>query len=186
MLHRAECKVRYQVRRDSGDDFAARLTVLNVGAHGLTGWRLEFGYPGRQRLITAGRGVEQQGHRVVVRPPVDKTLAAGRSFTTTLRGGYPDANPLPLTFALNGHPCEAEVIGATTVGDSNPAQDVARPVTEAAGPEKSAGSGAGRRVDQTRSPQRARINKQGSTPKTVVGTPPPAPPKTGGGFTVVA
>jgi eukaryotic-like serine/threonine-protein kinase len=32
----------------------------------------------------------------------------------TLRGSYRDANPLPLTFALDGHPCVTEVIGATT------------------------------------------------------------------------
>jgi eukaryotic-like serine/threonine-protein kinase len=133
VLHRADCKVRYQVRRDSGDDFAARLTVVNIGAYGLTGWRLEFGYPGRQRLSRAGPRVEQTGRTVVIRAPAGKTLAAGRSSTTTLRGDYREANALPLAFALNGRPCEAEVIGATTGGL---AQDTPRQVAEAAGPRR--------------------------------------------------
>jgi hypothetical protein len=164
VLYRADCKVRYQVRRDSGDDFAARLTLVNTGSHGLTGWRLEFGYSGGQRLISAGQGFEQKGHRVVVRDPAGRTLGAGRSITTTLRGGYRNRNPLPLVFLLNGHPCEAEVMGATAVD---------APVAEAA-PSVAGRSGRGagevRRDDQKRGPERAKIKK------TPAGTPPPARP----------
>jgi serine/threonine-protein kinase len=44
----------------------------------------------------------------------------------TLRGSYRDANPLPLTFALDGYPCATEVIGATTERARETADD--RPV----------------------------------------------------------
>ncbi|HEY7272264.1 MAG TPA: hypothetical protein VH502_05985, partial [Actinoplanes sp.] len=53
-------------------------------------------------------------------------LDAGRSFGMTLHGSYHDANPLPLTFALDGHACVTEVIGATTARVRHTADD--RPV----------------------------------------------------------
>jgi serine/threonine-protein kinase len=47
---RMPCQVRYQVKRDSGRDFEAQLTVDNTSADPVTGWRLSFAYPGTQRL----------------------------------------------------------------------------------------------------------------------------------------
>jgi serine/threonine-protein kinase len=110
---RGACAVTYQVRYDSGSEFEARLTVLNAGPHAMTGWRLEFRYPGAQRLAHA-RGVVQRGRTVSLRARSNARLNAGRSFTMTLRGGYRDANPLPLAFALDGRRCSARLIGATT------------------------------------------------------------------------
>ncbi|AEV81602.1 serine/threonine protein kinase [Actinoplanes sp. SE50] len=102
---RVRCSVQYQVRRDSGGAFEARMTVLTTG--GSAGWRLEFSFPGTQRLAGPPRSVAQHGRRVVVR-------GAGRSRVITLRGGYRDRNPLPLAFAMNGHPCRAEVLGVVS------------------------------------------------------------------------
>jgi hypothetical protein len=192
--HTADCKVRYQVRRDSGDDFAARLTVVNTGSRALTGWRLEFAYPGAQRLATTGRTLTQKGRKVLVRARPGKTLAVGRSVTMTLRGGYRDTNPLPLAFALNGRPCDAEVIGATSVpGGDDPVGDTPSQVTEAAGAGKATnagvGGGSGRRDDQARSRQKAKPAKPRSKPRTAETTRAPAPPKMpretkSGGFSI--
>ena len=107
------CKVRYRVRHDWGDAFEARVTVRNVGPEAVTGWRLKFTYPGAQRLART-RGVVQRGRTVLLVARPGARLDAGRSFGMTLRGSYRDANPLPLTFALDGYPCATEVIGATT------------------------------------------------------------------------
>jgi serine/threonine-protein kinase len=107
------CKVRYRVRHDSGNTFEARVTLRNVGPEAVTGWRLKFRYPGGQRL-TRTRGVVQRGRTVLLLGRPDARLDAGRSFGMTLHGSYREANPLPLTFALDGHPCTAEVFGATT------------------------------------------------------------------------
>jgi serine/threonine-protein kinase len=108
----SECQVRYQVRRDSGSDFEALLTMSNAGARALTGWHLEFAYPGTQRLTGAPKRVAQTGRKVVVSGKAGGMLRPGRSVRVTLRGGYRNANPLPLAFRLDGHPCESVVIGA--------------------------------------------------------------------------
>jgi eukaryotic-like serine/threonine-protein kinase len=119
------CKVRYRVRHDWGDAFEARVTVRNAGPEAVTGWRLKFTYPGGQRLART-RGVVQHGRTVLLVARPGARLDAGRSFGMILRGSYRDANPLPLTFALDGHPCATEVIGATTERVREAADD--RPV----------------------------------------------------------
>ncbi|GIE33567.1 hypothetical protein Ait01nite_066120 [Actinoplanes italicus] len=112
---RARCTVRYQVRRDTGSDFEARLSVKTSET---SDWQVEFTYPGTQRLAATPRAVAQRGRNVVVN-------GRGRSHAVTLHGGYRDRNPLPLAFALNGLPCRAQVLGSTTGGgyDRPPATD---------------------------------------------------------------
>lgn len=114
------CRVRYQVRRDSGDMFDAALTVTNTGRHVVTGWEVQFAYPGHQRLVGLGRTVAQRGRRVVVQAG---DLRPGRSVEVALRGSYRRLNVLPLAFSVDGHPCRTEVIG-TVVPDSAPAREV--------------------------------------------------------------
>jgi hypothetical protein len=101
---RIHCKVRYQVRRDSGSYFEARLSVVTSET---SDWQVEFAYPGTQRLAATPKAVTQHGRRVLVN-------GQGRSRAVVLQGGYRTHNPLPLTFALNGRPCRAEVLGGTT------------------------------------------------------------------------
>jgi serine/threonine-protein kinase len=110
----ADCKIRYQVRRDTGSDFEALLTVVNTSAHTVGGWRAEFAYPGTQRLTDIPETIAQVGRRVVLRAKTPGALNPGKSVTLTLRGAYRGSNPLPLAFTLNGHSCQSEVIGATT------------------------------------------------------------------------
>jgi eukaryotic-like serine/threonine-protein kinase len=115
LRHTAACKVRYEVERDSGDDFEAQVTVVNTGEHKLDTWRMEFAYPGTQRLTEPARAVAQNGRKVVVRG--SKNLAPGRSVTVALRGAYRSTNPLPLAFTLDGKDCDAEVLGAVITPD---------------------------------------------------------------------
>ncbi|MBG0567858.1 serine/threonine-protein kinase [Actinoplanes aureus] len=102
---RPRCAVRYEVRHDSGSDFEAKLTVLATAEQG-SGWRVEFSYPGSQRLGSLSKAVAQHGRRVVV-------TGKGRSRMITLHGEYRDRNPLPLSFMLNDQTCRAEVLGST-------------------------------------------------------------------------
>jgi serine/threonine protein kinase len=110
--HGTGCRVRYRVQRDTGADFGAQLTVINTGEHVLSGWRLEFAFSGGQRLTDAPKRLSQRGRTLVLRPKQGKNLRPGRSATVTLSGSYRATNPLPLTFTLNGHQCQAEVLGA--------------------------------------------------------------------------
>ncbi|WP_433828259.1 serine/threonine-protein kinase [Actinoplanes sp. CA-015351] len=105
---RGRCAVTYEVRTDSGADFEARLTVVTTAADD-TRWRVEFRYPGTQRLSPMPKAISQQGRRVVVN-------GKGRSKSVMLHGGYRGRNPLPLAFAVDGLPCRTEVLGSTNPG----------------------------------------------------------------------
>ncbi|MEV6844761.1 serine/threonine-protein kinase [Actinoplanes sp. NPDC051411] len=125
------CAVRYQLKRDSGSDYEALLTVAATDAVAGHLWRVRFAYPGSQKLTSPEKTVAQKGHKVVVK-------GRGKLRAFTLRGDYRGVNALPFSFSLNGHRCRAEVLGSMT----GPASDDQQGVSEAAGN----GSTAGRRV----------------------------------------
>jgi eukaryotic-like serine/threonine-protein kinase len=118
VLHRAACKVRYQVKQDDGSGFEALLTVVNTGERALAGWRAEFAYPGTQRLLGLPAGIDQNGRRVLVHAAGDAELGPGRAVAVTLRGAYRETNPLPLAFTVDGHRCTAEVLGPTSASSA--------------------------------------------------------------------
>ena len=172
-LRHPECRVRYQVKRDSGRDFEAQLTLSNTGAHALSGWRLEFAYPGSQRISAAPKRVVQSGREVVVHGKANGKLDPGRSLTVPLRGGYREVNPMPLAFVLNGHACESTVIGATTGPGADPADDGSPKVAEAAGTDRSRSGSGGAAARSPDAPKKAPRHK--TTTKTGEGTRKPAP-----------
>ncbi|MFI7598336.1 serine/threonine-protein kinase [Actinoplanes sp. NPDC049681] len=116
--HGTGCKVRYRVQRDTGTDFGAQLTVVNTGEHALAGWRLEFLFSGGQRLTGGPKRLYQRGRKLVLRPRTE--LRPGRSASVILTGSYRVSNPLPLAFLLNGHQCQAEVLGAVATTPTPP------------------------------------------------------------------
>jgi hypothetical protein len=118
------CAVRYQLKRDSGSDYEAQLTVAATDDFAHAAWRVRFSYPGSQRLTGAAKAITQKGRKVVVK-------GRGKLQAFALRGNYRGVNPLPLSFTLDGHRCRAEILGSVTAG-----RDDGGPVSEAAGPEK--------------------------------------------------
>ncbi|WP_213011277.1 serine/threonine-protein kinase [Paractinoplanes toevensis] len=114
----APCVVRYQLKRDSGREYEALLTVSTTADLGRDPWRVAFVYPGSQRLTGYPKAVAQKGRKVFAK-------GRGQQRTFWLRGDYRGYNPLPLAFTLDGRRCRAEVMGGTT-----------REVSEAAGTEK--------------------------------------------------
>jgi serine/threonine-protein kinase len=174
------CKVRYQVKHDNGEDFDALLTVLNTGRRSLAGWQVEFDFPGTQRLVDLPRTVDQNGHRVLLRTAGKKRLKPGETVTVPLRGAYRDRNPMPLSFDLNGHKCDVEVLGPTTI----------TPPATAAGPArqgKTPSAHSAKRADHRSPPkhhhqQKPKTPKTKAKPKPTSSTPRPAriPAKPGG------
>ncbi|UQU64253.1 protein kinase [Couchioplanes caeruleus] len=150
--HGTGCKVRYQVQRDTGTDFGAQLTVVNTGEHVLTAWRLEFTFTGGQRLTEAPKRLSQRGRKVVLRPKNGAKLRPGRSLTVTLTGSYRATNPLPLTFALDGHPCQAEVLGAVTSPSTaeSPSTSSSASSTSPSSPSSSPSPAGGRRKERAK------------------------------------
>ncbi|WP_229075875.1 serine/threonine-protein kinase [Actinoplanes sp. DH11] len=163
---RGRCSVRYEVRRDSGADFEARLTVVTTAADNAR-WRAEFRYPGSQRLAPASQAISQQGRRVVVN-------GKGRSKSVLLQGGYRERNPLPLSFAVDGLPCRAEVLGTV-----NPAPVKNNSVRASTTAEPPARTGKRKRVPQ----RRAGVRKPAPPQATPEATLPPAA-KRGAGFSL--
>jgi serine/threonine-protein kinase len=120
------CAVRYQLKRDSGSDYEALLTVATTEVVADRSWRVQFVYPGSQHLTAQEKAVTQKGRKVVVR-------GRGKLRAYTLHGAYHGVNALPFSFTLNGHRCRAEVLGSVTGPGAPDGQDG---VSEAAGPEK--------------------------------------------------
>ncbi|NMO54918.1 protein kinase [Actinoplanes sp. TBRC 11911] len=108
------CKVRYQLRRDSGRSYEALLTVATAAEAPDATWRVQFSYPGSQRLTGTPKAVTQKGRKVVAR-------GSGKLQSFTLRGAYRGYNSLPLAFTLDGHRCRAEVLGGVTRIDTEAA-----------------------------------------------------------------
>jgi eukaryotic-like serine/threonine-protein kinase len=167
-VRRIRCSVSYQVQRDSGGSFQARLTVNTSAGPG--DWRVDFSFPGTQRLAGTPKAVAQRGRHVMVH-------GQGRSRVVTLRGGYRDRNPLPLSFAINGHPCRAEVLGS--VSGPTPAKN---------DDSVSAASAKDRPEETIRKRKRQPSRHSGAarkrpTPPPATRTPPP-PVKRGSGFSL--
>ncbi|MCY1137734.1 serine/threonine-protein kinase [Actinoplanes sp. Pm04-4] len=95
-----QCSVRYQLRQDSGRSYEAQLTVATSAAGS---WKVQFSYPGSQKLTGGSKAVTQKGRRVTAK-------GHGKLKSFTLRGEYRDYNPLPLTFSVDGVECRAEVM----------------------------------------------------------------------------
>jgi serine/threonine-protein kinase len=107
------CTVTYALKRDSGREFHADLTVTNAGGRPVEGWRLTFAFPGDQRLVGAGAAdFAQTGRDVVLQPERQRPIAAGESVAVGVTGRYDKGNPLPTAFAVDGTECEALISGA--------------------------------------------------------------------------
>jgi serine/threonine-protein kinase len=162
------CAVRYQLRRDSGSDYEAQLTVATIDSVAAA-WRVQFLYPGTQHLTSLPKAVTQKGRKVVVK-------GHGKLKAFNLHGDYRGVNALPITFSLDGHRCRAEVLGsvATSPGDGA--------VSEAAGPEKvapdktspSRGQGGGAAVPPASQSERPHPRHRSSAPHSNARTGAPA------------
>jgi eukaryotic-like serine/threonine-protein kinase len=109
------CTVRYQLKRDSGSNYEAVLTVNTTDDWAAESWRVQFSYPGKQRLTGAPKAITQKGRRVTAN-------GSGTLQAFTLRGEYRGHNALPLSFTLDGHKCQAEVLASVIVNRSDPAE----------------------------------------------------------------
>lgn len=118
------CAVRYQLRHDSGRNYEAQLTVT-TSAPG--SWRVQFSYPGTQKLTGGSRTVTQKGRKVTAK-------GHGKLKSFTLRGEYRDYNPLPLAFSVDGVGCRAEVMANTSASRRDRSRP-SRPGRELAGQE---------------------------------------------------
>jgi protein kinase-like protein len=153
------CAVRYQLKRDSGSFYEAQLTVSTSAP---ATWRVQFAYPGTQRLTGAPRAITQKGRKVVVK-------GHGKRRIFTLRGEYRGTNPLPMVFTLDGNRCRAEILASGAEGA----------VSEAAASAKKqagrAGSGGGPKRNRPPRKSNAPRKRVHTSHKVPVAPVPPAP-----------
>lgn len=102
----ASCKVAYSVN-DWGSGFTGTVTVTNTAAAPVTGWTLNYTWPGTQQITTGWNATwTQTGARVTAAAPDwARTLQPGASTTLGFNATYTGANPPPTAFTLNGAPC---------------------------------------------------------------------------------
>ena len=134
---RSPCQVSYALRKDSGKDFTAELSLTNTGARELRDWTVRFAFPGGQQVTGASPApARQQGHAVAVQAaPERSVLAPGATEKLSLTGTYTGTNPLPVEFRLGDVLCGVQVSG---IAGSAPTPKAVKAATGKAG---SGGSG---------------------------------------------
>jgi serine/threonine-protein kinase len=110
------CRVTYQIRDDTAGKFSGTVTVSNLGPRTLTGWTVSFNMPGDQQLEPGDPPVwGQTGQAVTLRPGAGVALPDHHEATFPFSGAHGATNPLPVAFALNGAPCEVQLLGPSGV-----------------------------------------------------------------------
>ncbi|MEU6022371.1 serine/threonine-protein kinase [Micromonospora sp. NPDC047134] len=134
---RIPCQVSYALRKDSGKEFTAELSLTNTGERELRDWTVRFAFPGEQQVTEASPvPARQQGRAVaLLATPQRPALAPGATEKLNLTGTYTGTNPLPVEFRLGDEQCGVQVSG---IAGSAPTP---KPVKAAAGSGGKAGSG---------------------------------------------
>ncbi|MCL6670207.1 glycoside hydrolase family 9 protein [Streptomyces panaciradicis] len=104
----ASCAVTYKVDNAWSDGFTATVTVKNTGTSAVDGWRLNWNYPGGQRVTSAWNAtVTQSGADVVARnADWNRAIAPGATVSFGVEGSLSGSNPSPTAFALDGNACD--------------------------------------------------------------------------------
>jgi serine/threonine-protein kinase len=106
----SECHVDYRLMQDTGDRFAATVTVKNTGSEAYAHWRLVFGLPGEQTVDPAQADDWSYDDGVVTSQPQSE-LAPGTEAKLAFDGRYTGSNPFPTTFLLSDRRCSASLLG---------------------------------------------------------------------------
>ncbi len=129
------CLAAFAVDRDWGSGFSGHVTVTNASDVALRGWRLEFAFPGGQRLrpasataagdtnavamtnsvahvtVTPTEGkpyaaaITQTGKTVVAQTVGAQSLAVSQSVVVPISAAYTGTNRIPTAVTLNGTDC---------------------------------------------------------------------------------
>ncbi|MFF8190454.1 cellulase family glycosylhydrolase [Streptomyces bobili] len=100
------CAVSYRLS-DWGNWFNADVTIRNTGTTAVKGWRLDFAFPGDQKLNQAWNArATQQGSQVrAANESWTETIPAGGTVSFGFNGSSTGTNGVPASFALNGSSC---------------------------------------------------------------------------------
>ncbi|HWB37337.1 MAG TPA: cellulose binding domain-containing protein, partial [Rugosimonospora sp.] len=87
--------------------FLVTLTVSIGGHKDAENWKLEFDFPGNQRVDGAlpGKAVQDGQHVTITDSNWNTVLRAGKSYSTGILGHYTGTNDKPKKITLNGVTC---------------------------------------------------------------------------------
>ena len=99
------CTVDYVIQNDWGSGFIANVTIGVDTA--VSGWTLEFDFPGNQTIVNLWGGVyTQSGNAIDVdNESWNDSIPADGSTSFGFQANFSGSNATPATFILNGIPC---------------------------------------------------------------------------------
>jgi cellulase/cellobiase CelA1 len=95
---------------DWGTAFVASLTVTNTGSAAVNGWKLEWAFPGNQKITNLWNGtVTQSGQAVTVgNAGYNAGIPAGGSVALGFQAAYTGTNARRSVVTLNGKACSIQ------------------------------------------------------------------------------
>ncbi|GCE50361.1 O-glycosyl hydrolase [Thermosporothrix hazakensis] len=99
-------QVSYQVVNQWPGGFTASIQITNNGTSTIQNWKLQFTFPGSQKITNLWNGqVTQSGNQVTItNASYNATIAPGSSVTIGFNGTWTTDNPAPNSFIFNGIP----------------------------------------------------------------------------------
>jgi hypothetical protein len=103
----ASCSVGYRSASQWPGGFTAQITITNIGTAPVSGWTLQFAFPGDQRVTQSWNASAQQSGAAVTAGnlPYNGSVAAGASVTFGILGTWQTSNAAPTAFTLNNAAC---------------------------------------------------------------------------------
>ena len=120
------CSVRYSVRDQWNDGFTAEVVLVNGTDNKIDGWRIEWLWPGAQKItgFWASRLVQDEG-RVSVEPlDWNRHVAAHSETSFGFQATFSGKNELPAAFAITAVGCDSS---SDTPPPSSPPDDKPNP-----------------------------------------------------------
>jgi hypothetical protein len=108
-----KCAAEYKVTSDWIIGFTATLKVSIQGTVDVTGWLLEFDFPGNQKIDGGwpGKYTQTDKHVSVRNDNWNAVLEAGKSYSSSILAHYTGKNDKPAKITLNGVTCSDSSAG---------------------------------------------------------------------------
>jgi poly(hydroxyalkanoate) depolymerase family esterase len=102
------CTVTYQTTSQWTGGFTANVTIANSGTTAISGWTLQFTFPGDQHVTSAWNdGTESQSGEAVTLTSAsyNAAIAVGGNTSVGFQGTWTSSDAVPTAFTLNGAAC---------------------------------------------------------------------------------
>ncbi|MBV9857404.1 MAG: glycoside hydrolase family 11 protein [Streptosporangiaceae bacterium] len=101
------CHVAYTTTSQWTGGFTANVTISNTGTSAISGWTLNFTFPGDQHITSAWNGAASQSgeNATLTNASYNGTIAPGGNTSVGFQGTWTSSDAAPSSFTLNGTAC---------------------------------------------------------------------------------